>query len=275
MPVSSLKSFLLPAVLLSSTVFSSLTLPLVMLGSQPIDIRVQQEPVFSGQLKDVAAPYLGFATALSLGAGIASVAVTGWRRSSRKSAQVEEQLSSLQENLQVKESQLEELKLSEVRLAATGLSEFLHDKPVQVVTGTTVDLAQPVVIAPSAIPTATAETVTTSQAAVKTDLSRPVSVQAAVSALHPAQAFLSFAQAGATTEETEVQAPVAHAQVDELQTQLKQIMAQLEVLQGALHDVPQLDAARASSFTRFHPTMSYAQRSQKVEPIRVQQKVAS
>ncbi|HEY9858432.1 MAG TPA: hypothetical protein V6D16_02925, partial [Candidatus Obscuribacterales bacterium] len=75
MPGSSLKSFLLPAVLLSSTVFSSLTLPLVVLGSQPVDIRMQQEPVFSGQLKDIAAPYLGFAAALSLGVGIASVAV--------------------------------------------------------------------------------------------------------------------------------------------------------------------------------------------------------
>ncbi|MBW4486573.1 MAG: hypothetical protein KME12_02165 [Trichocoleus desertorum ATA4-8-CV12] len=275
MPVSPLKSFLLPAVLLSSTVFSSLTLPLVVLGSQPVDIRMQQEPVFSGQLKDVAAPYLGFAAALSLGAGIASIAVTGWRHSSRKSAQAEEQLSSLKENLQVKEIQLEELKLSEVRLAATGLSDFLHDKPAQAVTATVVNVAQPVVITASDAGAAEVATVSTPTVEVKTDAPRSMSMQAAVSALHPAQAFLSFAQAGATTEAAQLQATAAHAQVDELQTQLKQIMSQLEVLQGAFQDLPQLDAGRATSLNRFHSNMSHQPRSQKVEPVHVQQRVAS
>ncbi|HEY9748320.1 MAG TPA: hypothetical protein V6C63_06570 [Allocoleopsis sp.] len=274
MPASSLKSFLLPAILLSSTVFSSLTLPLAVFGSQPLDIRIQQEPVFSGQLKDVAAPYLGFAAALSIGAGVASVAVTGWRQSSRKSAQVEEQLSSLKEHLQVKETQLEELKLSEVRLAATGLSEFLHDKPAQAVTATVVNSTQPVVITAATPSTSETPVVETAAVQVQTEAPRSVSVRAAISALHPAQAFLSFAQAGTATEEVEQQA-TAHAQVDELQTQLKQIMAQLEVLQGALQDVPQLDVARASSFNRFHPSLSYHQRLQKVEPIRAQQRVAS
>lgn len=273
MPRSSLKSFLLPAIVLSSTVFSSLTLPLVVLGSQPLDIRIQQEPVFSGQLKDVAAPYLGFAAALSIGAGVASVAVTGWRQSSRKSAQVEEQLSSLKEHLQVKETQLEELKLSEVRLAATGLSEFLDNKTAQAVTAASVNPAQPVVITSATPSVSEVAAVAPSSVPVKADVPRPVSVKAAISALHPAQAFLSFAQAGAVTEEVEQHA--AHAQVDELQTQLKQIMAQLEVLQGALQDVPQLDVARASNFNKFHPSLSYQQRSQKVEPIRVQQPVAS
>jgi hypothetical protein len=275
MPGSSLKSFLLPAILLSSTVFSSLTLPLVVLGSQPLDIRIQKEPVFSGQLKDVAAPYLGFAAALSLGAGIASIAVTGWRQSSRKSAQTEEQLSSLKEHLQVKESQLEELKLSEVRLAATGLSGFLHDQSTPVVTATTVNVAQPVLIDSVVLPTPEVVEVAAPAVRVQSNLPRPVSVQAAISALHPAQAFLSFAQAGTTTEVAEPPAAAAHAQVDELQTQLKQIMAQLEVLQGALQDVPQLEVARASHFNRFHPSLSYHQRTQKVEPIRVQQRVAS
>src|SRR6476646_4252118 len=235
MPGSPLKSFLLPAILLSSTVFSSLTLPLVVLGSQPLDIRIQQEPVFSGQLKDVAAPYLGFAAALSMGVGIASIAVTGWRQSSRKSAQVEEQLSSLKGDLQVKETQLEELKLSEVRLAATGLSEFLYDKPAQAVTATAVNVAQPVVITSTAQPEPQI-TAATPSIEVKTNTPRSVSVKAAISALHPAQAFLSFAQAGAT-EEPELQTTAAHAQVDELQTQLKQIMAKLEVLQGAFQEL--------------------------------------
>lgn len=274
---SSLKSFLLPAVLLSSTVFSSLTLPLVVLGSQPLDIRIQQEPVFSGQMKDVAAPYLGLAAALSLGVGIASIAVTGWRQSSRKSAQVEAQLSSLQEHLQVKESQLEDLKLSEVRLAATGLSEFLHDKPAQSVAATAVSVAQPVMIASSSMPAPEVATATTSSVEVRTDAPRSVSVQAAISALHPAQAFLSFAQVGATTEEPELQTTIAHAQVDELQTQLKQMMAQLEVLQGALQDGPQLDAGRATSFNRLHSSSSYQHRLKKaeLEPIHLQQRVAS
>ena len=67
MTTSPLKKFVLAPVVLSAAVFSVLTLPLAVFVSQPVTIQLQEEPVFSGQLRDVATPYLGLASALSLG----------------------------------------------------------------------------------------------------------------------------------------------------------------------------------------------------------------
>jgi hypothetical protein len=92
-----------------------------------VAIQLQQEQVFQGQLRDVATPYLGLATVLSFGAGLASVAVTGWRMSTRKSSLVEAQLSDLEQNLKEKEAQLEALNVSEPRLEASGLSAFVDE----------------------------------------------------------------------------------------------------------------------------------------------------
>jgi len=77
MPATPLKKLVLPPVVLSAAVFGVLTLPLAMLGSKPVTIQFQEEPIFQGQLRDVATPYLGLASVLSLGAGLASVAITG------------------------------------------------------------------------------------------------------------------------------------------------------------------------------------------------------
>jgi hypothetical protein len=67
-------------------------------------------------------------SAVSLGVGVASIAVTGWRLSSRKSSQFEAELAGMAQNLKEKEAQLEELKLSELRLEASGLSAFLNEE---------------------------------------------------------------------------------------------------------------------------------------------------
>lgn len=128
MSSSPLKKFVLTPVVLSATVFAALTLPLAVLGSKPVTIKLQQEQVFQGQLRDVATPYLGLASVLSLGAGLASVAITGWRLSTRKSSQVEAQLSAIAQNLQEKEAQLEALKLSQSRLEVSGLSKFIDEE---------------------------------------------------------------------------------------------------------------------------------------------------
>jgi hypothetical protein len=66
---SPLKKFVLTPVVVSAAVFAAMTLPLAIFGSKPVTIQLQQEPVFQGQLRDVATPYLGLATALSLGGG--------------------------------------------------------------------------------------------------------------------------------------------------------------------------------------------------------------
>jgi hypothetical protein len=127
MPMPPLRKALIPSLVLSCTVFSSLTLPLAVFGSELLVIQIQKEPIFVGKLKDVAAPYLGVATAFSLGTGIAGLAVCGWRQSSRKTVKLSEQVSDLQQQLISKESYIEELKLAEPRLQAVGLGAFLEE----------------------------------------------------------------------------------------------------------------------------------------------------
>src|SRR4028119_697171 len=99
MATSQLKKLVLTPIVVSAAVFATLTLPLAFFGTKPVTIQLQEEPIFYGKLRDVAAPYLGLASVVSLGAGLASVAVTGWRRSTRKSSQVEAQLSNLAQDL--------------------------------------------------------------------------------------------------------------------------------------------------------------------------------
>lgn len=129
MKASPIKKFVLPSILLSGAVFSALTLPLAVMGSEDVLIQLKDEPFFYGKVKDIAAPYLGLATAISMGVAVSSVAVTGWRQSSRKSAQVEQQLFQTQENLHEKEVQLEQIKVSQPNLEASGLAGFI-DEPI-------------------------------------------------------------------------------------------------------------------------------------------------
>lgn len=128
MTLSSLQGSLLPAALLSGIVFSTGTVPLATSHSDSLVIQVQDQPVFAGEMNELAVPYLGFVSAVSLGAGLTSIAIGGWLRSSRKSAQVEEEVSELKQHLQSKEAQLEELKFSDARLESASLGFFLQDE---------------------------------------------------------------------------------------------------------------------------------------------------
>ena len=128
MSLSALTKFILPPVLASAAVFSVMTVPLALIGDKQIDINFQEETLFFGKLRDVALPYVVVATGMSLGAGISAVALSGWRKSSRKSTEVEQQISQLELQLQQKEELLNEFKLSETRLQVSGLNSFLDEQ---------------------------------------------------------------------------------------------------------------------------------------------------
>ncbi len=132
MTTSLLQKFVLTPVLLSAAVFATLSVPLALFGKQPVTIQLQEEPVFSGQLRDISSPYLGMAAVLSLGAGFATVAVAGWRRSTSKSSLVEAQLLDLSKNIQQKERELEALKLSDSQLENFKLKASVDDVPIEV-----------------------------------------------------------------------------------------------------------------------------------------------
>lgn len=232
MTASIFKKFVLPPVLLSAGVFATLTLPLALLGSKPVEIQLQEEPVFHGQLRDIATPYLGLASLLSLGTGLASVAVAGWQQSSRKSAQVEQQLSGLQQHLQEKEELLKELKLSESRLANFGLDSFLDgeisNSTSENTTNSPQHSSQPVeAIKPFIVITEEPKEAPSS------------TVQSATAQFALAQTYLAYTQATSTHKQPNSQAselaPAPEASpVEELQEQLQQIMAQMETLHKAL-----------------------------------------
>lgn len=124
---STLNKLVLTPVLLSLTVLAILTLPLLLLSKKQITIQLQNEPVFQGQLRDISTPYLCLASVLSLGAGVASAAFSGWRISSRKSSHTEAQLSNLTRRIQEKEAQIKALQGAELQLADSPLKSFLDD----------------------------------------------------------------------------------------------------------------------------------------------------
>jgi len=225
---SPLKKFVFTPVVLSAAVFGTLTLPLALLGSKPVAIQLQQEQVFQGQLRDVATPYLGLATVLSFGAGLASVAVTGWRMSTRKSSLVEAQLSDLEQNLKEKEAQLEALNVSEPRLEASGLSAFVDE------TIPLVPVANSSAASQGVNPVVEALVITPQRVEAQAVVPSPVTVQAAAAKFAVAQTFLGYAQAKASVEPANQVTELASSQVEELHIQLQQIMAQMASVQTAL-----------------------------------------
>lgn len=113
----SLSNVLLPAVFISSAVFSTLTVPLALIKSEPVTVEVppffsqEIQPIFNGEHKDVAIPYIGFAIVVSVGAGIASVEVMRRWQTYHESLETQEQLPNLPHNSKGKEA----LKLPEYR----------------------------------------------------------------------------------------------------------------------------------------------------------------
>lgn len=121
-----MKSSVLASAVLSCAVFSCLTAPLAVFGSNLIDIELQRENVFVGRLKDVAMPYLGLAGLVSFGAGAVSFSISEWRRAALKSNQVETQLIELKNELKEKSTQIDDLRLSDTYLSANGFQAFLQ-----------------------------------------------------------------------------------------------------------------------------------------------------
>ena len=281
MSVSPLKNSVLPAAVLAGAMFSALTVPLAVFGSGPVDIQLNQEPVFSGTIKDLAAPYVGVVGILSIGVGVAGVSIAGWQQSSRKSGQVEAKLSNLQRKLDEKELQLQAAMLSEHRLEATGLDFFLQDD-------TQADAAP---LAPATEPKSGVAKAPVPVANARVGYTQPIqpvldpeptqaAVQSVVSTLAAAQAFLSFTrsngsgQGGYDRPEMPKALPGDNISLQELQNQLQQIMSQVETLRGSLETdaKPVVKQAQQSDYT---VTQEHLHHRSAVKPQWVMQPLAS
>ena len=239
MAVPSLGKFFIPATLTAGAVFSVLAAPLALFGSESVNVQFQGE-TFDGKLKDLAIPYLGLAGVLGLGAGVASIALTGWRQSDQQSTRIEQQLLEVQQQLREREVQLQANFLSDKHLDASGLSFFLEDEVSHQGTPVTAT-ARPSIQthAPKMQPT-----VVTANSAISEAIIPQTTIQNSVSPLSAAQAFLSFSRPvqASLTQPQPPQGKAAIAQIEqigELQNQLQQILSQIEALQGNLMATPQ------------------------------------
>lgn len=209
---SPLKKYILPAFLLPSAVFAISTLPLAMLSKQQVAIDIQEETVFTGQLRDISTPYLAAATAVSVTVGIAGVAVTGWKQSKNKSSELEAQLEEQQNALKKKEEQIEELKLSPSVLEAAGLESFLEEIRRE---------PQPVMVAVMAEPLPE----------ISVQIEEVLESKSEPESEPPQLQVLQFPKAAVT--------PAQPSGIDEIQTRLQQLQTQLETLQKAVSSEPQ------------------------------------
>ncbi len=125
----SIPRYLLSSTALSGAVFCAATIPMATLDSKPVTIQVDDDPVFVGQMKELAAPYLSLATAVSLGMGVMTLTMLGWSRSSSKLSQTKDEMVKLQKELQERDALVEQLKFSDARLEASGLSSFIDEEP--------------------------------------------------------------------------------------------------------------------------------------------------
>ncbi|NJL21253.1 MAG: hypothetical protein HC895_11200 [Leptolyngbyaceae cyanobacterium SM1_3_5] len=227
-----------------------MTLPLAAFGSKPMTIQLEEKPVFVGQVEEFAAPYIGFATAISLAAGAASLATSGWKQSSRKLNQTETQMSTLKQQLNEKEALIEDIKFSQQRLSTSGLELFLQEdeSPLPAVLPMSQPIAAPVADSPrdaapymvihadepqqmasAGLLTLNAEPQSIeSTPVVKQPAMNPMQMQA-MSSLASAQAFAGFARP--TQPATPEAQPEDTVQLQELMAHLKQVMAQVERMQ--------------------------------------------
>lgn len=239
---SPLNKYILTPVLVSASIFAILTFPLALFGSKPVTIELQEEPVFHGKLRDAAPPYLGLTTLISLGAGVACMAVTGWRDSASKTAKMEEQILSMEQNLQEKEQHLKELQLSQPRLEAYGLGEFLPESlqaEREMKRATAAENAHTVVEAQVVnYETAQPQPVLTQPQMVVSHKAEPqpqmATDQTAVDNFASAQAFLGHTQNGVNSQPSLKKTSLSSSDIEELNSQLQQIKTQMASLQKAI-----------------------------------------
>lgn len=261
MTASCLKQFLLTPVLISSSIFFTATLPLMVFGNQPIQVQLQEESVFSGKVKDLATPYLVLAALVSLGGGIATIALAGWRQSYCQSHQIQEQFSDLQQELATQEAQLTELKLSESRLKATGLDVFLTNDSSSPIPVQREQMAAQVISEVSSNSELIPNSNTPSCAFVVIETASPVAqpiestphslakATASLSAAHIFQGFTLLKVESHLPDSTPIETTASSAQVSQIQQQLQTLITQLEGLQRTVPLTPQLMVSTPESAT--------------------------
>ncbi|MGF1514670.1 MAG: hypothetical protein ACFB5Z_13390 [Elainellaceae cyanobacterium] len=203
---------------LAGAVFCAVTAPLVALKSDAVTVQLGDEPVFVGQIKDVAVPYVGLAMAVSLSVGAVHLSSLRWRQSSSKLSEAQDEVTRLRQQLQEQVLRVDAVQFSEDKLATAGLTPFVEaakPQPVQEVAAPGHQGSLP----PSGAP------------------KMPTVTRTTMSSMPAAQAFQGFstsAPAAPTSSALDAlpQAQPAQAPpLEDLMSQLREVMAQVEKLQ--------------------------------------------
>ncbi len=200
--------------ILAGAVFCAATAPLAMLKSDAVTIQFGDEPIFVGQVEDVAVPYMGLAMAISFGVGAVHLSSLGWRQSSAKLSETQDEVTQLKQKLQEQTLRVDAVQFSDEKLEKAGLNPFIDPAKSQI--------TQPVSPRPTSLPASSAPLM-------------PMA-RAAASAMPAAQSFHGFSApapaAGSTLSASPQQGQLAQTQnLDDLMSQIKQVMAQVEKLQ--------------------------------------------
>jgi hypothetical protein len=263
MTLSALQKFFLPSLVSAVTVFSAMSFPLATLGDKQIVIKFQEETISDDKIRDVAAPYVVFATAMSIGVGIFTIAVCGWQYSARKSTEFQQELSGLEKHLEEKEAQLQEFKVSESRLQVSGLTTFLDDEAPFEQTRNSKSLSatvtQPVITQP--LVAQTPESYQQSVNSVPSIATRQITptdrTVTAASGFASAQTFLGYAQTN-TNNTQEIPTPVVvdkstptASDFEMLQKQLREMMLQMQTMQSNLGMMSQQTNSEVKTSDKF------------------------
>ncbi|MGB3641753.1 MAG: hypothetical protein WBA39_29880 [Rivularia sp. (in: cyanobacteria)] len=103
-----LKKIVLPTVAISGMIFAGFAIFLAQYGSERIEVEVDNQNFFYGEVRDIVSPRMGVALGLTL--GVASIAVIGYSKSASQVELLEKQLLSIKKAISDKDAQIEELR---------------------------------------------------------------------------------------------------------------------------------------------------------------------
>ena len=270
--------FVLPSLFASGAVFTALSLPLVVYGSERVDLQITNEVGVSGVVKDFTAPYFGLSGLISLAVGGVGVTLAGISQSKKQAAVIEQQYLQSQQVQQGREAEIQAILSSDKALSSTGLNFFLDDTTPSIHAASTPAVmavlpnpviekaVRPAVTMMSMANATSAAIVEPVAMSITPEVPKPFSVSASIPGIQPvkvpqvtvqnsisplpaAQGFLGFMRASQSIPsaalawlEEDNQAPQAAVQLQDLQSQLNLLMGQIEQLQSSLQPQAQPQA---------------------------------
>lgn len=240
MTTSPIQRALIPAACIAGSVFAISTAPLAMYRSEVVEVELQNQSLFTAEVRDLAAPYLGTVGVVSAAIGASIMGFSGWRQSARKSEVAESKLSSLQREMLAQQVELEKVKFSESRLRSQQLDAFLAPAPEDAVHRPPIAAMPTRTAQPSAAAASKAQAAAPKVAETIPYVSYPQQTNSAAiginavkekatMALSAAQSYASYSRPNDVVGEELADAPKG-TQLEQLLNQLKELTSQVEEL---------------------------------------------